>query len=94
MKTGYLEAAPGVKSAGRLLALIVVVVAMVIALSSFAVLVAAFVSRETEIVGSLVAIITGSFGVAAVGEVMKNWGKKIEAHGGNSGQSEAQEMAE
>lgn len=94
MKTGYLEAAPGVKSAGRLLALIVVVVAMAIALGAFAVLVAAFISRETEIVGSLVAIITGSFGVASIGEVMKNQAKKIEANGGNSGQSEGKEVAQ
>lgn len=84
MKTGYLEAAPGVKSAGRLLALIVVITAMAIALGAFALLVAAFVSSETEIVGSLVAVITGAFGVASIGEVMKNWAKKIEAHAGGN----------
>lgn len=82
MKVGFLEASPGVKSAGRLLAFIVVVTAMGIALGAFTVLVIAFASGDTDIVGSLVGLITASFGVASVGEIMKNWAKKIEARGG------------
>jgi hypothetical protein len=77
MNTGFLEASPGVKSAGRLIAVVVVFTAMAIAVGSFALLVIAFVSEKTEIVGSLVAVITASFGVAAIGDVMKNWAKKI-----------------
>lgn len=82
MKVGYFEAAPEHRSMGRLLAFIVIVVAMAIALGAFAVLVIAFASGETDIVGSLVGLITASFGVASVGEIMKNWAKKIEARGG------------
>ena len=85
MKVGFLEAAPGVKSAGRLIAIIVIVTAMLIALGSFALLVAVIVSRDTEVVGSLVGLIAASFGVASVGEVMKNWAKKIEVRGGKDG---------
>lgn len=81
-RIGYFESAPGHKSMGRLLAFVVVTVAMGIALGAFTVLVIAFVSGETDIVGSLVGIITASFGVASVGEIMKNQAKKIEANGG------------
>jgi uncharacterized transporter YbjL len=82
MKVGYFEAAPEHKSMGRLLAFIVIAVAMAIALGAFTVLVIAFASGDTDIVGSLVGLITASFGVASVGEIMKNWAKRIEARGG------------
>jgi uncharacterized transporter YbjL len=63
---------------GRLLAFIVIAVAMAFALGAFTVLVIAFASGDTDIVGSLVGLITASFGVASVGEIIKNWSKKIE----------------
>jgi hypothetical protein len=89
MNVGYFENAPGSKSMGRLLAFIVVVVAMAIALTAAVLVVASFVRQETEIVGSLVLIITGAFGVASIGEVMKNWAKKIESSNGGDGSGSA-----
>ncbi len=78
-KVGFLEYAPGMKSMGRLLALLMMLNGTAATVVGLVLIVIAFISKNTEAVGSLVGLVGLGIGVDVGASVMKNWAKGIEA---------------
>ncbi len=75
---GFLEYGPGMRSMGRLLALIITLNGSLAVVAGIGLLIAAIVTRQTEVVGPLIGLVGLGTGADIVAVIMKNWMKNIE----------------
>ena len=92
MTVGYCEYGPGLKSMGRLLALIITLTGVLVAVSGVGLAIAAFaVGRD---IGAAVGMIGIGVGVDVSGAIMKNWSKGVEAHADSTTKQNGREAGE